>query len=130
MRCAVAFLASVLLAGCAAPQYGEWYTPVGKRLLHSQFLEARVRMDEPYVLAGEDVERIYFTFRNQLRHLGDARFAAALSRERHDVIAAVAELIDVASLGPQFPKTSRVCESAPKISFPAVKITQEDRRRS
>jgi hypothetical protein len=87
-------------------------------------------MDEPYILAGEDVERLYATFRNQLRRLGDTRFATALSQERPDVVAAVGELLDTASLAPQFPQTYRVCRSAPNIPFPAVKITEEDRKRS
>jgi hypothetical protein len=101
----------------------------GAQHLHAQFAEARARMAEPYILAGEDVERLFFTFRDQLRRLGDERFAAALSKESPDVVAAVAGFTDFRSLDSGYPQTRRVLESAPKIDFPAVKVTDEDRKR-
>ena len=56
-------------------------------------------MAEPYILAGDDVERLYHTFGQQITRLGDPQFAAALAQEPPDVIApcalspAVADLI-------------------------------------
>ena len=126
----IAFTSAVLLfAACA--QRGIPIPPsvTGEQHLHSQFAEARARMAQPYILAGEDVERLFFTFRDQLHKLGDGRFAAAISQEPPEVIAAVAGFMDLRSLDPDFPQTRRVLLSAPKIDFPAVRVTDEDRKR-
>ena len=126
----IAFVSIVwLLASCVQHGIPIPRSMTGEQHLHRKFVEARARMAEPYILAGEDVERLYFTFRDQLRQLGDERFAAALSKEPPDVVAAVAGFTDVRSLEPNFPQTRRILDSAPKINFPAVKITEEDRKR-
>jgi hypothetical protein len=93
--------------------------------LHSQFLQARQRMSEPYILAGDDVEGLYDTFRRQIHRLGDPQFATALAQEPPDVIAAVGCFIP---FGLVCPRTRALIGSMPHVSFPADRITEEDRK--
>jgi hypothetical protein len=101
--------------GLPAPQTGE-------RFLHDQFVRARARMTEPYVLAGEDTLLLSRTFRYQLQRLGDARFAALLSKEPLDVISAVGGFIE-SRIARAHPQTDRVLQSVPNIEFPAERVT-------
>ena len=82
-------------------------------------------MAEPYILAGDDVERLYHTFGQQITRLGDPQFAAALAQEPPDVIAAVGCFIPY---GFVCPRTRALIRSVPHIAFPADRITEEDRK--
>ena len=85
-------------------------------------------MGEPYILAGEDTLMLYRTFKFQLARVGDGRFAAALSVESPDVIAAVGGFIEPRSLDDR-PRTQAVLKSVPQIVFPAERVTKEDAAR-
>ena len=123
-------MVAAILVGCShladdglpAPQTGEHY-------LHAQFARARARMDEPYILAGEDTLLLSRTFSCQLRRLGDARFAHALSQEPRDIISAVGHFVQASPPEIPHPQTHAVLERVPSIRFPAVRVTEEDAAR-
>jgi hypothetical protein len=123
---AVILAAVSALAGCAQPQ-----TPwIPSRLpLTEDIQRALTRMEEPYILAGEDIESLYYAFPDHLRRLGDAEFAAQLSQFSPRHVAAVACFIQKRTLE-QYPRTRAVLSRAPRVRFPATKITEEDARRS
>jgi hypothetical protein len=82
-------------------------------------------MAEPYILGGDDVEGLYDTFGKQIARVGDPQFAAVLAHEPPDVIAAVGYFIPYALV---CPRTRALIRSVPHVSFPADRITEEDRK--
>ena len=90
---------------------------------------AFTRMQEPYILAGEDTLSLFRAFADHLRQLGDAEFALQLSRHSPERVAAVSYFIEERTLN-RYPRTRTVLARAPRVQFPAVKITEEDARRS
>ena len=112
-----------LLTACASPSSESGSVAHSEQSLHAQFLEARQRVSQPYILLGHDTEERYDTFGQQIRRLGDVRFAAALSREPPDVIAAVGHFIQYELV---CPRTRALIRSVPDVSFIAVRMTEED----
>src|SRR5688572_17714469 len=70
------------------------------------FDSALSRMRAPYVLAGEDVRRIFINVSDLMQKSGDDEFARALERETDEVVSAVKFFVDnrLLSTG-AFPKT-------------------------
>ena len=89
---------------------------------------AYARMQKPYVLGGEDVTSLYYAFADHLRLRGDAEFALSLSQFSGERIAAVRHFIEKRTLE-QYPRTRDILAAAPRLQFPAAKITEEDARR-
>jgi hypothetical protein len=125
----IVVLSAFTFGGCASDPFQPRPSVTGVRALHGQFLDARARMDEPYIIAGEGDMGLMLTFRDQLNRLGDERFAAALSQEPPDVVAAVWWFVDPRLARSPCPKTIAVLASAPPIRFAAVRATEEDLKR-
>ena len=115
----------LLFPGCVVRPGEIPVSQTGEKYLHEQFWQARKRMFEPYILAGEDTFLLYRTFQAQLERLGDRRFSAALSKEDELVIAAVRGFIQPTTVA-EYPLTKALLSSAPHFQFPAERVTQED----
>jgi hypothetical protein len=103
--------------------------PASRTSLVEDAERAFTRMQEPYILAGEDIGSLYYAFADHLRQLGDAQFALQLSRCSPDRVAAVTYFVEKRTLS-RYPRTRAVLAGAPRMQFPAAKITEEDARRS
>ena len=140
-------IAALSLSGCAArqefvgpPEFQTWMqhalaqpdkNPAYHRFalayrgdpegLHAYFAEAlkQAESQETDVEAGEALS---FELQTIIRHIGDARFAAALAREPERVRSAVA--LCFGGIAPRdYPKTRRLLDETPKIDFPMLKTS-------
>jgi hypothetical protein len=95
-------------------------------VLRELFQQAFARMQEPYVLGGEDVSSLITDLWFALVHYGDRRFAQALAAESAQTRAAVAWFIQTPLQESASPQTRKVSEEAPSIDFPAVQISNRN----
>lgn len=91
----------------------------------------KARAEEPYVLAGEDVESLTLETLCLLRELGDARFTGELEKLEPREVSTLRLFLSPGLLGvnskhpdsAHYPKTVRkIRSSAPDDSWPALKI--------
>ncbi len=93
----------------------------------------KARAEEPYVLAGEDVESLTLETLCLLQELGDAKFTAELEKLSPKELSALRLFLSPNLLGvnprhpdsTHYPKTVRkIRSSAPDDSWPALKIEE------
>ena len=90
--------------------------PAGLRA-YFQFALLQAKSSQPNLFAGEALSNELETL---VRHLGDQRFATALSAEPPEVQSAVGIFLYQPGLK-KFPKTLQLLEAAPKIDFPMLR---------
>lgn len=91
--------------------------------LRTLFLAAYVRVNQPF-LGGEDLETMVKIFDDVLHKIGDARFAAALARQRPEVRSATRWFLSAGSR--KYPKTAKLLREAPEIDWPLDEAYRND----